>query len=110
MNCHKCHARTRVVHREERSDGAHRWRRCVSCDSLQRTIERPFNGSRVVVRTSPKTSGELNANSILTEADVRLIRERYAAGVSRSVLATRFGMSKTTIAEIVTFKSWRHLT
>jgi DNA-binding XRE family transcriptional regulator len=46
----------------------------------------------------------------LSEADVLLIRERYAAGgVTQQALADEFGVNQTNIGFIVRNVRWRHL-
>ncbi len=47
--------------------------------------------------------------SHLTEADVRIIRRRVAAGETRTALAPKFGVSASQIGHIVLRKSWAHV-
>lgn len=61
----------------------------------------------------PKTvhRGQQNGNSVLREADVRKIRRLYAKGTHNSGhLAPMFGVSQTTICNIIRRKVWSHLT
>ena len=56
--------------------------------------------------------GEKNPTAKLTEEDVRFIRQNYKAGdleFGQGVLAKKYGVSTTTIRNIVTFKSWEHV-
>lgn len=60
--------------------------------------------------------GSMLASSILTEADVLLIRAEYRPESIRgkhdgntSALATRFGVSRYVIWNVVTGRSWRHV-
>ena len=56
--------------------------------------------------------GEKNSTAKLTEEDVRFIRQNYKAGdleFGQGVLAKKYGVSTTTIRNIVTFKSWEHV-
>ena len=56
--------------------------------------------------------GEKNPTAKLTEGDVRFIRQNYKAGdleFGQGVLAKKYGVSTTTIRNIVTFKSWEHV-
>lgn len=60
----------------------------------------------------PKTvhRGQQNGNSVLLEADVRKIRRLYADGTHTSGhLAPMFGVSQTTICNIVRRKVWVHI-
>src|ERR1039458_1194027 len=53
--------------------------------------------------------GELSAQSVLTEAQVIAIRERWADGISQIVLAAEFGCTQGTISKIVLRLNWKHL-
>jgi hypothetical protein len=53
--------------------------------------------------------GERVAGARLTEAAVRTIRERFAAGASKRELALAFGVSRRTIQFAVEGKSWAHV-
>jgi hypothetical protein len=54
--------------------------------------------------------GEQHASARLTEADVREIRRRHAAGeASYTGLAFTFGVHIQTIASIVQRKTWKHV-
>jgi thymidine kinase len=54
--------------------------------------------------------GERNGKAVLTEGDVRVIRERYAAGgVSQRALAAEFGVNQSNISAIIRRRSWRHV-
>jgi uncharacterized protein (DUF433 family) len=56
-----------------------------------------------------KRHGEAHHNSKLTEAIVRDIRERYAAGgVSQQALADEYGLTQVNVSTIVRQKSWTH--
>jgi hypothetical protein len=55
--------------------------------------------------------GEGNGNAELTELDVREIRRVYAVrGASQRTLAVRYGVSQGTINQVVTRKTWKHVT
>jgi hypothetical protein len=53
--------------------------------------------------------GERHPAAVLTEADVRSIRVRAAAGVSRNMLAAEYGILPASIGQIVTRKRWKHV-
>ena len=69
------------------------------------TRDMDSKGRRVTV----DARGILNANSKLTEKQVRKIHQEYSAGALQEVLAKKFGISVVTIAEIVSCKRWGHL-
>ncbi len=52
--------------------------------------------------------GERNRHAKLTEAEVTSLRARKHAGESHSTLARAFGVSISTVSEIVNGKTWRH--
>lgn len=53
--------------------------------------------------------GERIGRALLTEADVREIRAATAAGETQTSLATRYGVSRPTIADIAHRRTWRHV-
>ena len=53
--------------------------------------------------------GEEHGRAKITEAHVRTIRERHAAGENYRALARLFGISNVMIGLIVRRKSWRHV-
>lgn len=56
-------------------------------------------------------SGEGVPNHKLTEADVIIIRQRYATeGISRAKLAGEYGVTSGTIGSVVRNKTWKTLT
>lgn len=55
----------------------------------------------------PNTRGERNGNGKLKQADVDLIRAMFAGGQKKYRIAERFGVSPTTIADIIGGKTWR---
>jgi len=56
---------------------------------------------------TPNTTGELNGNRKLSATDVRIIREMKAAGQLQYKIAEKFGVSPSTIGEIVAGKIWK---
>lgn len=55
-------------------------------------------------------TGERNPRAKLTDAQVRVIRSRYAAGgVSMRQLGREYGVSGTMIGDIVARRSWTHV-
>lgn len=53
--------------------------------------------------------GERKPNSRVTRHDVISIRQRYAAGESQPVLAAEFQVNPSTISNIITRKTWKHV-
>lgn len=56
-----------------------------------------------------RTRGEAHHRTRLTEASVREIRRRYAAGDRLRTLAGTFGVSRASIFDIVHRRRWRHV-
>jgi DNA-binding transcriptional regulator YiaG len=59
--------------------------------------------------TGIKTSGELNGFSKLKEKDVLEIRKLAKEGFSQRKLAKMYNVAKSTIADILKRKSWKHI-
>ena len=55
------------------------------------------------------THGEGHCGAKLTDDSVREIRQGAAAGLSQSQLATRFGVTRTTIQPILNGRTWKHV-
>jgi len=53
--------------------------------------------------------GRRAGRATLTDAQVWLIRERYAAGETQRQIGAAFGVSASTVSAIVTGKTWRWL-
>lgn len=61
-------------------------------------------------KKSRQSKGITQPGAILTEKDVRFIRNAYAKGLLDGIqLALRFGISSSHIYEIVHRKSWKHV-
>lgn len=56
----------------------------------------------------PQLSGSAHGKSVLTEAQVALMRAN-PDNVSHAELARRFGVGKATVHDIVHFKTWKHV-
>jgi hypothetical protein len=113
MKCRYCQGVTRVVVTEHRDDGTHRWLRCQVCDQLTRTLEDYWPRKRGpkpgTPRTGPGPRGERNGWSVLSEADVRQLRQQAASGTPQKQLAQRYGIAPATVSRIVTRKAWSHV-
>jgi hypothetical protein len=61
------------------------------------------------MKNKQRTKGSRNRSSLLTEEDVVEIKKMIRSGFSQSVIARSFGVSKYTISNIKTKKSWTHV-
>ena len=115
MDCPKCNGHTtlRVVVTEHRADGTHRWRRCISCKFAQRTLERPYCPNPGPVPgtqlNKPKNQGSSNSNSVLSENDIRRLRQQAADGVPNTQLSRDYGIAPATVSRIINRKLWAHV-
>lgn len=96
---------------------------CHSCDVLwadntyRRCVEprhlwpgTPAENAADMFMKRRHVHGEKSHFSVLREAKVREIRRVHAAeGWSYAALATRFGVSKSTIARIISRQNWKYL-
>jgi hypothetical protein len=57
----------------------------------------------------PRHPGAKNVNAKFSDADIRKIRRRYAAGDSLRVLGRAYKVEHTTISMIVRRKTWAHV-
>lgn len=57
----------------------------------------------------PFKSGEESPNAILTENDVKDIRNKYFNGLKVKQICEYTGMSETAIRCIVKYKTWKHI-
>lgn len=115
MNCPKCLTTNtlRVVVTERRTNGTHRWYRCIECAFAQRTLERPFSPRPGPVPGTtlgrPKAPGSRNGSAVLLEDDVRRMRQQSSEGVPNYQLAARYGIAPATVSRIINRKAWRHI-
>jgi len=115
MNCPKCLTinTLRVVVTERRSNGTHRWYRCINCKFAQRTLERPFSPRPGPVPGTTlgrsKAPGSRNGSAVLLEDDVRRMRQQATDGVPNYQLAAEYGIDAATVSRIINRKAWRHV-
>lgn len=102
MNCPQCGDISRVINLERRADGSHRWRRCVACGCRFRSLE-------VIFKPAGPRCGEDVHWAVLTEDNVRDIRNRFQRGETLTFLSDVFGVHRDTIRYIVQRKSWKHV-
>lgn len=60
-------------------------------------------------RLTAGSIGQLNPHAILTEAAVRDIRAKVAAGMSHGAAAYEYAVSPSTVRSIVTRRTWKHV-
>lgn len=97
LNCPNCGGKSRVIHKQQKDDGAHRWLRCNDCNHGFRTLENYF------------TPSSIHPNAVLTHDDVRRLREKAASGTLQIDLAEEYGISLRTVSRIVNRQLWRHV-
>lgn len=72
--------------------------------------ERMPRGERHYLHQHPELArGERSPSAVLTENEVMAIRWQYARGAIKAALARRYGVSRATIYDIVTYGTWSHL-
>ena len=100
MKCPECGTKARVVHLQHKADGSHRWHQCPACSHKFRTLETHYQ---------PEDAGPLMPSAVLFPENVTEIRRRAAAGELQRDLADEFGMSRSTISNIVQRTTWKHV-
>lgn len=81
--------------------------RCVNPNHLELGTQKDNAQDSMDRNRRHKPKGELNTRAVLTETDVRAIRNdpRNNAEIARD-----YGVARTSISNIKNFKSWNHLT
>lgn len=69
----------------------------------------PADNSADTIRHGRSLKGVKNASAVLSEAQVRAIREKHAAGVAKKALAREYGVSDAAIRFAVTRYTWGHV-
>jgi hypothetical protein len=115
LPCQWCNGPTRVLDTRLGPQGHRRRLQCQSCGQLTRSIETYESGRRMpgplpgVKRRRSARQGASNGRSVLTDADIRRLREQAAAGTPRAVLAKRYGVTPNHVTRIVRRRAWRHV-
>jgi len=115
MKCRRCNSKnTRVVVTEAHGNETWRYCKCLDCDEKFKTIEvyakskpGPLPGSTVHPNTIKR--GEENHNSVLTESNVKHIRELARQQFTYKEIADKFGIHYGTVYRIVKRKLWSHV-
>lgn len=82
-------------------------RRCVNPNHLRWTNQSGNEADKVTHGLSNR--GERCGTHKLSEAQMREVRERYAAGgITQKKLGAEFGIKQQGVSNIVTRKTWRH--
>ena len=86
-------------------------RSCVNSDHLFVGTIADNNADMVAKGRDRKRGlrGEDSYKAKFTNADVERIRKRHALGEKQIVLAMEYGVTKTTICDIIHRRSWKHL-
>ena len=81
-------------------------------NAMQALEDKRAESARLYVEgvSSPMPRGEKHWKTKLTDDDVRTIKRELSKGVTSSELAKRYGVSRTCLHNILTEKSWGHVT
>ena len=93
-----------VVHTQSKNGITDRWYRCPGCNNRQRTREQPVDAPP---RQHPQ--GAAHPNAVLTEDNIRALRQAWSNGVTGTQLATEYGIHKSTVSTIVNAHTWKHV-
>lgn len=81
---------------------------CVT--SIQRRMSKGLTGDRAVTPQRDSARGERQGNSKLTADKVREIKRLHAAGgLSKTKIGHMFGVSESSVHQIVIGTSWKHV-
>ncbi len=104
MSCPACTTRMCVVHSQSFDNTTQRWYRCPECGEGLRTCETIHLGG---AKRNPR--GSAHPNAVLTEENVRALRDAHERGVSLNQLATEYGLNRSTVIDIIKRRSWTHV-
>lgn len=115
MRCRACRSKaTRVTVTEQKRDETWRYQRCLDCGARFKTVEvyavkKPGvpTGTKAIRHNHPK--GVNHPSCVLLENDVHEIRRLSRAGVSHTLIAKQFGLSRAYVGKIAAYKAWAHL-
>lgn len=118
MKCNDCLSTNVRVTSTDHKDSQKTWRyyKCLDCDARYKTEERyaprltsgPKPGSTRGPRRN-QVVGEQVGSAVLTESNVKHLRQLAEAGYTYPALAKRFGINPGTVYRIVKRKTWKHI-
>lgn len=82
-------------------------RRCCNPDHL--FLGTPAENMHDCDNKERRPKGSTHWRARFTEADVRAIRARHAAGADQAVLAAEYGVSQAAISDVCRRRTWRHV-
>lgn len=115
MRCRHCSSKeTRVTCTEHKGNETIRYCRCLKCEKKYKTIESyeilkrgsPFG---ITLHPNQIKRGEAVHSSVLTEDNVKRIRDLANQHVKYNTIATEFGIHPSTVFRIVKRKLWSHV-
>jgi hypothetical protein len=115
MKCRKCNSKnTRVIVTEHQGNETWRYCRCLDCNTKYKTIETYAVKKRGSIPGKPQhvnciKRGEEVGSSVLTEMNVKQIRQLALDNVKYDVIAHKFGIHKSTVYRIIKRKLWSHV-
>ena len=115
MPCRVCNSKnTRTTATETHGNESWRYCRCLDCDARYKTIETYAVKKRgappgTPVHPNQRKKGATNHNSVLTEENVRLIRDLAEDNETYASIAAQFGIHKDTVYRIVNRKRCSHI-
>lgn len=115
MNCRKCNSiDTRVVAVTRKPRETWRYCKCLKCNARFKTIEtyavnKPIGSTYTMLHPNHVKRGEDNGSSVLTENNIRQIRELAKQNVKYTEIAIKFGIHLSSVYRIVKRKAWAHV-
>jgi DNA invertase Pin-like site-specific DNA recombinase len=112
MKCPECNSlNTRVTCTEQLEASTKRYCRCLDCKHKYRTYERyekyrrgPKPGGRLL-----DTQGSKNGFAVLTEDNIREIRQLKSQGKTNFHISVVYGINRGHVSRIVNRKVWAHV-
>jgi transcriptional regulator NrdR family protein len=115
MKCRYCKStETRTTVTEHHDNETWRYCRCLKCDARFKTIETYAIKKRgakpnTIIHPNQIKRGEYNPSSVLTEDNIKLIRDLASQNKTYKWIAKKFGISLSTVYRIVNRKLWSHV-
>jgi len=116
MFCPECNSKnTHVNTTRPTRTHTRRYCRCLDCKQTFQTIECYLKDSRVHLRLPdavlklPALAGTNNGAAVLTEQNIRDIRQLKKQGKTTREIAAVYGINHGHVSRIVTYKVWTHV-